>query len=101
MIKKYKLGLYYVLSDLTATSIYMTDKFLSSKTPTTMIRAGNIQPMIQEEEKEKWINCSNSFGTMQNHRYVVAKNADHKVWEKNLKVVVDEVVNLYKRVETS
>ena len=98
-IKKYKLGLYYVLSNLTATSIYMTDKFLSSKTPTTMISAENIQPMIKENEKEKWINCSKSFGSMQNHRYVVAKNADHKIWDKNPKVVIEEVVNLYKQVE--
>jgi pimeloyl-ACP methyl ester carboxylesterase len=52
MIKKYKLGLYYVLSNLTATSIYMTDKFLTSKTQATMISAENIQPMIMENEKE-------------------------------------------------
>lgn len=100
MIRKYKLGLYYVLSNLTATSIYMKDKFLTSKTPTTMISAGNIQPMIKEDEREKWINCSKLFGTMQNHRYVVAKNADHKVWEKDPKVVIYEVVNLYKQAET-
>ena len=100
MIKKYKLGLYYVLSNLTATSIYMTDKFLTSKTRTTMISAENIQPMIKENEKEKWINCSKSFGEMPNHRFVVAKNADHKVWDKNPGVVIEEVVNLYKQVVT-
>jgi hypothetical protein len=99
MIKKYKPGLYYVLSNLTATSIYMEDKFLNSKTPVTMIIAENIQPMIKEDEKEKWINCSKSFGTMPNHSYVVAKNADHKVWEKNPKVVIDEIVKLYRKVE--
>ena len=99
MIKKYKPGLYYVLCNLTATSIYMENKFLTSKTHVTMISAENIQPMITENEKEKWINCSKSFGTMQNHRYVLAKNADHKVWEKNPKVVIEEVVNLYKQVK--
>lgn len=99
MIKQYKPGLYYVLFNFTATSVYMTDKFLTSKTPVTMISAENIQPMIQENEKEKWISCSKSFGTMQNHRYVVAKNADHKVWDKNPEVVIEEVVNLYTQVE--
>ena len=99
MIKKYKLGLYYVLKNLTATSVYMKNKFLNSKTLTTMISAENIQPMIKETEKEKWINCSKSFGTMTNHRYVVAKNADHKVWDKNPKIVIEEITNLYKRVE--
>ena len=100
MIKKYKLGLYYVLSNLTETATYMTDKFLTSKTPTTMISAENIQPMIKENEKEKWINCSKSFGTMPNHRYVIAKDADHKVWDKNPHVVIEEVVKLYNQVET-
>ena len=85
MIKKYKIGLYYVLKNLTATSIYMENKFINSRTPTIMISAENIQPMIKDNEKDKWINCSKSFGTMPNHEYVVAKNADHKVWEKNPK----------------
>jgi hypothetical protein len=99
MIKKYKPGLYYALSNFTATSMYMGDKFLNSKTSVTMISAENIQPMIKEDEKKKWTNCSKEFGTMVNHSYVIAKNADHKVWEKNPKVVVDEIVKLYRKVE--
>lgn len=99
MIKKYKPGLYYVLTNFTATSGYMANKFLSSKTRTTMIRAENIQPMIKETEKEKWISCSKSFGTMPNHTYVVAKNADHKVWDNNPKAVIKEVVNLHRQIE--
>lgn len=100
MIKKYKPGLYYTLIHFTATSSYMEDKFLTSRTPVTMIRAENIQPMVKENEQEKWINCSNSFGTMRNHKYVLAKNADHKVWDKNPQVVIEEIVNLYKQVGT-
>ena len=65
-----------------------------------MISAENIQPMIKENENKKWINCSKSFGTMPNHRYVIAKNADHKGWNKNAHVVIEEVVKLYNQVET-
>ena len=99
MIKKYKLGLYYVLSNFTTISTYMEDRFLNSKTAITMISAENIQPMIIESEKEKWINCSKAFGTMTNHSYVVAHNADHKVWEKNPKIVIDEITKLYNKVK--
>lgn len=99
MIKQYKLGLFYVLSNFTNTAEFMQDKFFSTKTPLTMIMAENIQPMIKEEEKEKWINCCKKLGTMQNHSFVVAKNAGHKVWEKNPTIVIEEIVKLYKKVK--
>jgi hypothetical protein len=46
----------------------------------------------------KWIDCCKSFGTMANHTYVVAKNADHHVWQKNPDVVITEVTRLYQQV---
>jgi hypothetical protein len=99
MIKQYKLGLFYVLSNFTSTVEFMQDKYFNSKTPVTMIMAENIQPMIKEGEKEEWIACCKSFGTMPNHNYVVAKNADHKIWEKNPTVVIDEILKLYGKVK--
>ena len=98
MIKQYKVGLYYVLASFTTTAKYMSDKFLTSQTPVTLIRAEHLQPMLKEAEKEKWLSCSESFGTMPNHRYVVATDADHRVWEKSPQLVIDEVVNLYRKV---
>lgn len=98
MIKQYRVGLYYVLSNFQDISIYMSDKFLNYKTPVTLIRAENILPMVKDHEKEKWINCLKSYGTMENHTYVVAKNSDHKVWDKNPQIVIDEIVKLYKQV---
>ncbi len=85
MIKQYKLGLYHVLLKLPEISNFMSDKFLNHKIPVTLIRAENILPMVQDGEKEKWIECLRSYGTMPGHNYVLAKNADHKVWEKNLR----------------
>ncbi|MDI9311316.1 MAG: alpha/beta hydrolase [Limnohabitans sp.] len=99
MIKQYKPGLFYTLKNFSNTAEFMQDKFLSPKTPVTMIMAENIQPMIKEEEKGKWINCCKKIGTMQNHSFVVAKNADHKVWEKNPTIVIEEIVKLYKKVK--
>ncbi len=99
VIKKYKLGLFYVLSNFTSTVEFMQDKFFTSKTPATMIMAENIQPMIKEEEREKWIACCKNFGTMPNHHFVVAKNADHKIWEKNQTIVIDEILKLYRKVK--
>jgi len=55
--------------------------------------------MVREDEKEKWINCCKELGTMHNHNFVIAKNADHKVWEKNPTIVIDEIVKLYKKVK--
>lgn len=98
-IKKDKPGWYYSIINLPANSVYMQDKFLTSKTPVTMIRAGNIMDIIHENEHEKWIDCCRSFGTMPNHMYVVAKNADHHVWQKNPQVVIEEIAKLYKQVD--
>ena len=98
MIKQYKIGLYYVLANFTTTAQYMSDKFLTSTTPVTLIRAEHLQAMIKETEKAKWLGCNESFGTMPNHRYVVAKDADHRVWAKSPQLVIDEVVNLYRQV---
>ena len=98
MIKQYKVGLYYVLANFTTTAKYMSDKFLTSQTRVTLIRAGHIQPMIKAAEQAKWLGCSESFGTMPNHRYVVAKDTDHRVWTKSPQLVIDEVVNLHRQV---
>lgn len=97
IIKQYKAGLFYVLTNFTKTAEYMQDKFLNSKTPVTMIMAENIQPMIKESEKQKWMNCCEEFGTMPNHKYIIAKNANHKVWNQNPQIVIDEIVEMYKR----
>ena len=99
MIKQYKPGLFYALNSFSNTAEFMQDKFLSSKTPVTMIMAENIQPMIKEDEKEKWINCCKELGTMPNHNFVIAKNADHKVWERNPTIVIEEIVKLYKKTK--
>ena len=77
----------------------MQDKFFTSKTPLTMICAENIMDIIHDNEKEKWIDCCKSLGTMPNYSYVVAKGADHHVWQKNPQVVIEEVSKLYKQVE--
>ena len=36
---------------------------------------------------------------MPNHNFVIAKNADHKVWERNPAIVIEEIVKLYKKTK--
>lgn len=98
MIKEYKLGLYYVLKDLTDISSYMSKKFLPKKIPATLIAAEKIMSMVKEEEKESWISCLEAFGNANNHRYVLAKGAGHKVWKDDPTLVIYEIVNLYKSI---
>ena len=98
MIKQYKIGLYYILSNFPAIANYMSDKYLTSGTPATLICADNLLPIVKDNEKEKWIDCLKSFGEMANHRYVVAKNSEHKVWEKNPQIVIYEIIKLYRQV---
>lgn len=99
LIKQYKPGLFYVLKKFSSTAEWMQDKFLNSKTPVTMIMAENVQSMINKNEMENWINCCKEFGTMPNHNFIIAKNADHKVWIKNPNIVIDEILKLYKTVK--
>ncbi|MEO6903994.1 MAG: alpha/beta fold hydrolase [Bacteroidia bacterium] len=99
-IKQNKIGLYYVLKQLPKISIYMQDRFIPSSIPLTLIRAENLPPssIVKDEERRKWISCLQEFGELPNHRYVVAKNADHIVWEKDPQLVIDEITKLYLKV---
>jgi predicted alpha/beta hydrolase family esterase len=98
MIKKYKIGLYYVLKNLESISGYMSNKPLSEKIPITLIVAEKILPMVKENEVDKWKECFKSFGSLPNHKYVLAKESEHKVWEDNAQLVVNEIIKLYKEV---
>lgn len=76
----------------------MSDKFLNYTTPVTPIRAENIPSMVKNDEREKWIECLESYGTMKNHTYVVAKSSEHKVWERNPQIVIEETIKLYNQI---
>ncbi len=39
-----------------------------------------------------------SFGSLPNHKYVLAKESGHKVWEDNPQLVINEIIKLYKEV---
>ena len=95
MIKRYKTGVYYVLKNLEEISAYMSDQSLTSEIPVTTIAAEKLPPMV---DADTWTECLISFGSLPNHRYVLAKDAGHKVWEDNPELVVGEVAALYERV---
>lgn len=99
MIHQYKTGLYYVLQNLSPISAFMADKFALDDIPITLIAAEKILPMVKEHEIDKWKECLFSFGNAKNKKYVLAKNAGHKVWEDDAQIVIDEIVKLYQKVE--
>lgn len=98
LIKKYKLGLYYVLQNLPNISDYMSKRDLPENISATLIAAEKILPMVKENEKESWVNCLQTFDNAENHRYVLAKNAGHKIWQDDAVLVIQEITNLYKTV---
>lgn len=97
MIRQYKTGLYFVLQKLGEISAYMADKDMPKGIPVTLIAAEKLLPMVKENEVEQWENCLKSFGNLPNHKYVLAKDAGHKVWEDNQQIVIDEIVELYQK----
>ncbi len=98
MIKEHRAGLYYVLKDLDGIAEYMLNRPLPKDIRATVIVAEEILPMVKAEEVQSWKDCLKSFGQTPKHRYVLAKGAGHKVWEKNPAIVVKEITRLYKKL---
>ncbi|MEO6904048.1 MAG: alpha/beta hydrolase [Bacteroidia bacterium] len=98
MIKKYKLGLYYILQNFPEIADYMADKYISNTIPLTLIVAENLPDSTSlktENDRKNWVNCLREFGNLPHHKYVLAQGADHKVWIKNPKIVVEEITKMY------
>ena len=101
MIKKYKLGLYYVLKKLPTISNYMEERYIPSSIPLTLIVAESHNPTPQigdtENDMINWEKCLKEFGNLPNHKYILAKETEHRVWEKNPQIVIDEIIDLYSK----
>lgn len=98
MIKKEAPGLYYVLNDLENIYELTKDKKLPAKIPATVICADQPPRIVKEAEQDEWKSCLKYLGTQPNHHYIFAKNCGHKVWNDNPTLVVNEIVNLYRKV---
>ncbi len=96
MLKAHRIGLYYVLQDLSKTMRYTASKPWPPSVPLTLIAAEEILPLFPNDEKKntaaqtKWVNCLKTFGAAENRRYVLAKKAGHKVWADNPTLVVSK-----------
>lgn len=55
--------------------------------------------MVKEHEIEKWKSCLKSYGSLPNHKYVLAKNAEHKVWKDDAPLVIKEIIEGYEKVK--
>lgn len=100
VIKEYKIGLYYVLKNFPRIADYMSSRYLSSGVPVTLIVAENLpneNTLKTARDRENWVTCLQEFGNLLNHKYVLAKQADHHVWRKQPELVVDEISSLYRQ----
>ncbi|MGB3143152.1 MAG: alpha/beta hydrolase [Maribacter sp.] len=102
MLEQYRTGLYHVLKNFPEIAEYMSDRYLPNSVPMTLIVAENYSPTSQigetEEDIQHWKECLKKLGSLPNHRYVMTKGTDHKVWAKDPKTVVNEIVRLYELV---
>lgn len=101
LIKQYKTGLYYVLKSFPNTAEYMSENYIPNSIPLTVIAAETRKPTIEIGETEQdmlnMTNCLKDFGTLPNHKYVFASNTEHKVWENSPELVIQEIIELYKK----
>lgn len=100
MLKQHREGLYYVLQNFPTIADYMSTRYISDDIPLTLIVAENLpdtNTLKTEEDRINWVTCLKDFGDLTNHKYVLAKNANHMVWEKSPELVIKEIVELYER----
>ena len=101
LIKEYKIGLYYVLQELPEIAAYMSQRFISNGIPLTVIAAEIRKPTAAIGETEQdminMANCLEAFGNLPDHKYVLAPDAEHKVWQQRPEIVIQEIVELYYR----
>ena len=100
MLKQHRLGLYHVLQNFPNIASYMSTRYISNDIPLTLIVAENLpnaNTLKTEEDRINWVKCLKEFGNLPNHKYVLAENADHKVWEKSPELVMKEIIALYKQ----
>lgn len=98
-IKKEAVGLYYVLRHYEEICDLMEEKKFPAKIPATVIGAENQGFLKTDTYKNEWRECIKAFGTLPNHTYVFAKNCGHTVWADNPQLVINEIVNLYRRTK--
>lgn len=91
------------MKDLPQITTYMSNRYISNSIPLTLIVAENYVPTEEigetEQDMLKWKKCLQELGNLPNHKYVITKNTDHKVWEKDPKTVTDEIIKLYKQTK--
>ena len=96
MFKKQRIGVYYILLNYEKTTDLMSKTVYPSKIPSTII--GSDIPPFKGIDSTKWKDCQKSFGTLPNHKYVLAKNCEHYVFKDNPELVINEIVKLYRQV---
>ncbi|MEO1436112.1 MAG: alpha/beta hydrolase, partial [Bacteroidota bacterium] len=101
LIKTHKLGLYHVLRNFPELAAYISNRFLSDSIPLTILAAEirEANPEIGETEQDltRVDECLKALGSLPNNKYVLAKSTGHKVWKDDPQIVIDNIVEWYKK----
>ena len=101
VIKQYKKGLYYVLQDLPETAEYMTDQFMPGTVPLMVIAAGIREPNSQIGETQvdmtEFTQCLESLGNRPGNKFILVKEAEHKVWAQAPELVKKQIIEHYQK----
>lgn len=96
-IKAQKIGFYYIYANYENTNEVLRTTPYPDNIPSTIIGA-DTPPKIALPDSVKWKRCMKTFGTLPNHKYVLAKNSSHQVFKDNPSLVNEEIINLYRQV---
>lgn len=97
-LRKQRIGVYYLLSNYENTNDLLRKTTFPSRIPSTII--GSDVPPYKGADSVKWKSCIKSFGMLPNHTYVFGKNSGHYVFKDDPGLVINEIIKLYKEVES-
>lgn len=92
-------GVYYLLKSYAETGLRASEAAPKTKMPITVI--GSDVPPFNSSDNLVWKNCLRLFATERpNRKYILAKNTHHYVFLDDPQLVADEIVTLYRKVQT-
>ena len=96
-LKRKRLVIYYLLSNYEETNNTLRATKYPANIPATVISSDF--PPYKGVDSISWKQCQKSFGTMKNHRYVLANNCGHYVFKDNPGMVISEIKRMYNRTK--
>jgi pimeloyl-ACP methyl ester carboxylesterase len=94
-LRNQRVGIYYLLNNYEGTNNTLRGTKYPRNIPTTVISSDF--PPYKGVDSISWKQCQVSFGTIKNHRYIIANNCGHYVFKDNPSLVINEIIRMYIR----